>query len=39
VRLAFLHSVATWLVPELLRSYREDMPGVRFELRQAPGTS
>lgn len=37
VRLAFLHSVATWLVPELLRSYREDMPGVRFELRQAPG--
>jgi len=37
VRLAFLHSVATWLVPELLRRYRERVPGARFELRQAPG--
>lgn len=37
VRLAFLHSVATWLVPELLRHYRTEVPGVRFELRQAPG--
>jgi DNA-binding transcriptional LysR family regulator len=37
VRLAFLHSVATWLVPELLRSYRAEFPEVRFELRQAPG--
>jgi DNA-binding transcriptional LysR family regulator len=37
VRLAFLHSVATWLVPELLRGYRQRMPDVRFELRQAPG--
>lgn len=36
VRLAFLHSVATWLVPELLRRYRATVPGVRFELRQAP---
>ena len=37
VRLSFLHSVATWLVPELLRGYREQVPGVRFELRQAAG--
>ncbi|WP_037080318.1 LysR family transcriptional regulator [Pseudonocardia spinosispora] len=37
VRLAFLHSVAIWLVPELLRRYRTEVPGVRFELRQAPG--
>lgn len=37
VRLAFLHSVATWLVPELLRRYRERVPGVRFELRQGAG--
>jgi DNA-binding transcriptional LysR family regulator len=37
VRLAFLHSVATWLVPELLRRYREEVPAVRFELRQAAG--
>lgn len=37
VRLAFLHSVATWLVPDLLRGYRRRMPDVRFELRQAPG--
>ncbi|MDT7658044.1 MAG: LysR family transcriptional regulator, transcription activator of glutamate synthase operon [Pseudonocardiales bacterium] len=37
VRLAFLHSVATWLVPELLRRYREGAPEVRFELRQAAG--
>lgn len=37
VRLAFLHSVATWLVPELVRGYREEVPAVRFELRQAAG--
>lgn len=37
VRLAFLHSVATWLVPEVLRRYRGQEPGVRFELRQAAG--
>jgi LysR family transcriptional activator of glutamate synthase operon len=36
VRLAFLHSVATWLVPELLGRYRQQVPGVRFELRQEP---
>jgi len=34
VRLAFLHSVATTLVPQLLRAYRQEAPGVRFALRQ-----
>lgn len=37
VRLAFLHSAATWLVPDLLRRYRAEAPGVRFDLRQAAG--
>jgi DNA-binding transcriptional LysR family regulator len=37
IRLTFLHSLATWLVPELLRRYRGDMPGIGFELRQAAG--
>jgi LysR family transcriptional activator of glutamate synthase operon len=34
VRLAFMHSLGTWLVPRLLRTYRADHPGVRFELVQ-----
>jgi LysR family transcriptional activator of glutamate synthase operon len=34
VRLAFLHSVATTLVPRLLREYRAEAPAVRFALRQ-----
>jgi DNA-binding transcriptional LysR family regulator len=34
VRLAFMHSLGTWLVPELLRSYRAEHPGVHFELVQ-----
>jgi LysR family transcriptional regulator, transcription activator of glutamate synthase operon len=37
VRLGFLHSVSTWLVPELIGRYRERAPDVRFELRQAAG--
>ena len=37
IRLAFLHSVATWLVPDLLRRYRAQSPGVQFELKEAPG--
>jgi DNA-binding transcriptional LysR family regulator len=37
VRLAFLHSVATWLLPEMLRGYRAVLPGVRFELTQGAG--
>jgi DNA-binding transcriptional LysR family regulator len=35
IRLAFLHSVATWLVPDLLRQYRADVPNVQFDLRQS----
>jgi LysR family transcriptional activator of glutamate synthase operon len=34
VRLAFLHSLGPWLVPELLRRYRDRVPGVRFALRE-----
>lgn len=34
VRLAFLHSTGTWLVPDLLRRYRAEVPAVRFDLRQ-----
>jgi DNA-binding transcriptional LysR family regulator len=37
IRLAFLHSAATWLVPDLLRHYRAEVPAVRFELWQAAG--
>ncbi|QGU08571.1 HTH-type transcriptional regulator GltC [Corynebacterium occultum] len=34
VRLDFMHSLGTWLVPELLRSYRSAHPGVHFSLHQ-----
>jgi DNA-binding transcriptional LysR family regulator len=34
VRLDFLHSFGTWLVPHMLRGYRVEHPGVRFELHQ-----
>ena len=34
VRLSFMHSLGTWLVPDLLRTYREDHPSVRFDLVQ-----
>lgn len=37
VRLAFLHSVATWLVPDLIRAFRDRAAGVRFTLRQDAG--
>ncbi|WP_200803842.1 LysR family transcriptional regulator [Pseudonocardia thermophila] len=37
VRLAFLHSIAAWLVPDVLRAFRADVPGVTFELTQAVG--
>jgi LysR family transcriptional regulator, transcription activator of glutamate synthase operon len=37
VRLAFLHSVAGWLVPEVLRTFRAEAPEVTFELTQALG--
>lgn len=34
VRLDFMHSLGTWLVPDLLRDYRELHPGVDFQLHQ-----
>lgn len=34
VRLGFLHSFGTWLVPELIQRTREADPSVRFELVQ-----
>jgi DNA-binding transcriptional LysR family regulator len=35
VRLAFLHTLGTWLVPELIRGHRATHPDVRFRLSQA----
>jgi LysR family transcriptional regulator, transcription activator of glutamate synthase operon len=32
VALAFQHSLGTWLVPDLVRSFRTAHPGVRFQL-------
>lgn len=34
VRLGFLHSFGTWLVPELIQRTREVAPAIRFELVQ-----
>src|ERR1700742_5236485 len=36
VRLGFLHSVATSLVPDLLKAFRQVAPSVGFALRQEP---
>jgi LysR family transcriptional regulator, transcription activator of glutamate synthase operon len=36
VRLAFLHSLANWYVPEQLRRFRESSPGIGFDLFQGP---
>ena len=36
IRLAFLHTLGTWLVPELIRAYRARFEDVVFRLRQAP---
>lgn len=36
VRLAFLHSVASWFVPDTLRRFRFEAPGVDFALYQGP---
>lgn len=36
MRLAFLHSVATGVVPDLLTAFRRVAPGVRFALREEP---
>ncbi|TCJ23207.1 LysR family transcriptional regulator [Nocardioides jejuensis] len=34
VPVAFLHTLGTWLVPELIRGFRVERPNVRFDLRQ-----
>ncbi|MDO5669276.1 MAG: LysR family transcriptional regulator [Corynebacterium sp.] len=34
VRLDFMHSLGTWMVPDLLRDYRALHPGVDFQLHQ-----
>jgi DNA-binding transcriptional LysR family regulator len=36
VRLAFLHSLANWYVPEQLRKFRESASGIGFDLFQGP---
>jgi DNA-binding transcriptional LysR family regulator len=36
VRLAFLHSLANWYVPEQLRRFREAAPRIAFDLFQGP---
>jgi LysR family transcriptional activator of glutamate synthase operon len=36
VRLAFLHSLANWYVPEQLRRFRESAPSIGFDLFQGP---
>jgi LysR family transcriptional regulator, transcription activator of glutamate synthase operon len=36
VRLAFLHSLASWYVPERLRRFRLSSPAVAFDLFQGP---
>jgi DNA-binding transcriptional LysR family regulator len=36
VRLAFLHSLASWYVPEQLRRFRKSAPGITFDLFQGP---
>ncbi|WP_328994189.1 LysR family transcriptional regulator [Kribbella sp. NBC_01245] len=36
IRLAFLHSVATGVVPDLLTAFRKVAPNVRFALREEP---
>jgi len=36
VRLAFLHSLASWYVPEQLRRFRHEWPGIAFDLFQGP---
>src|ERR1700754_4393040 len=35
-RLAFLHSLASWYVPEQLRRFREAAPAIGFDLFQGP---
>jgi DNA-binding transcriptional LysR family regulator len=35
IRLAFLHTLGVWLVPELIRAYGAEHPGIRFRLSQS----
>jgi LysR family transcriptional activator of glutamate synthase operon len=39
VRVAFLHSLANWYVPEQLRRFRDAAPGIAFELFQGPANA
>ena len=34
IRLDFMHSLGTWMVPELIRTFRVDHPRVEFQLHQ-----
>lgn len=34
IRLDFMHSLGTWMVPELIRTFRMDHPRVEFQLHQ-----
>lgn len=36
IRVAFLHSLANWYVPEQLRRFRAEAPGIVFDLFQGP---
>jgi DNA-binding transcriptional LysR family regulator len=36
VRLAFMHSVGTGVVPDLLTAFRRESPSIRFALREEP---
>ncbi|BAU97295.1 LysR family transcriptional regulator [Corynebacterium suranareeae] len=35
IRLDFMHSLGTWMVPELIRTFRTEHPHVEFQLHQA----
>ncbi|AGT06628.1 putative transcriptional regulator, LysR-family [Corynebacterium glutamicum MB001] len=35
IRLDFMHSLGTWMVPELIRTFRAEHPNVEFQLHQA----
>lgn len=38
IRLDFMHSLGTWMVPELIRTFRSQHPDVEFQLHQAAAT-
>ncbi|WKD60196.1 HTH-type transcriptional regulator GltC [Corynebacterium ciconiae DSM 44920] len=39
IRLDFMHSLGTWMVPDLIRDYRRAHPGVHFALHQGPASA